>query len=194
MAGASRTELNSLMELPTATDPVLADRPEAFRRVCAALEALGHPHAPRWLEVAARTSQEAADALGVGVGQIAKSVIFRRRSDEAAVLVITAGDRRVDEKKVASLVGAVGRADAEFVKVRTGFSIGGVAPLAHVLAPVALIDCSLFRFEEIWAAAGHPNAVFRSSPLQLRSLAGAAPVADVAAGDLADELRIFLSR
>ena len=153
-------------------------RPEGFRRVATALAERGHPHAPVWLEVSARTSQEAADALGVLVGQIAKSVIFRRREDEAAVLVITSGDRRVDEKKVAAQVGALGRADAEFVKARTGFTIGGVAPLAHASPPVTLIDRELFRFDEIWAAAGHPNGVFRLSPQQLEALTGA-PVCDV---------------
>ncbi len=154
------------------------ERPEGFRRVADALAARGHPHAPRWLEAAARTSQEAADALGVQVGQIAKSVIFRRRADDAAVLVVTSGDRRVDERKVAALVGAIGRADAEFVKRSTGFSIGGVAPLAHSGAPLTLIDRELFRFGEIWAAAGHPNGVFRLSPAQLEALTGAA-LADV---------------
>jgi len=154
------------------------ERPEGFRRVASALAERGHPHAPVWLEVAARTSQEAADALGVVVGQIAKSVIFRRRADEVAVLVVTSGDRRVDEKKVAAEVGALGRADAEFVKARTGFTIGGVAPLAHATPPVTLIDRELFRFDEIWAAAGHPNGVFRLSPAQLEALTGA-PVRDV---------------
>ena len=153
-------------------------RPEGFQRVAAALAAAGHPHAPLWLEVAARTSQEAADALGVVVGQIAKSVIFRRRADDHAVLVVTSGDRRVDEKKVAARVGPLGRADAEFVKARTGFSIGGVAPLAHLQPTVTLIDRELFRFGEIWAAAGHPNGVFRLSPDQLVALTGA-PVCDV---------------
>lgn len=171
----------------------MAGRPEAVLRVCAELERLGHPHPPRWLEVAVRTSQEAAEALGVEVGQIAKSVIFRRRSDQRAVLVITAGDRRVDEGKVASLVGAIGRADAEFVKARTGFSIGGVAPLAHTTAPSTLIDCSLYRFDDIWAAAGHPNAVFRLSPLQLQALARPAPVVDVIAGELPAQLHQFLA-
>ena len=156
----------------------LADRPEGFRRVSQALAERGHPHAPRWLEVAARTSQEAADALGVQVGQIAKSVIFRRKADDVAVLVVTSGDRRVDEKKVAAQVGALGRADADFVKARTGFTIGGVSPLAHATPPVTLIDRELFRFSEIWAAAGHPNGVFRLSPAQLEALTGA-PVADV---------------
>ncbi|GAP35835.1 YbaK/EbsC family protein [Piscinibacter sakaiensis] len=169
------------------TDADTADRPEGFRRVSAALAERGHPHAPRFLEVAARTSQEAADALGVQVGQIAKSVIFRRRRDDVPVLVVTSGDRRVDEKKVAALVapagvdggpGGLGRADADYVKTRTGFSIGGVAPLAHREPPVVLIDRELFRFDEVWAAAGHPNGVFRASPQDLVALTGA-PVADV---------------
>lgn len=154
------------------------ERPEGFRRVAAALAQRGHPHLPLWLDVAARTSQEAADALGVVVGQIAKSVIFRRKSDERAVLVVTSGDRRVDEKKVAAITGALGRADADFVKSRTGFSIGGVAPLAHAEPPVTLIDRELFRFGEIWAAAGHPNGVFKLAPSELEALTGA-PVADV---------------
>jgi prolyl-tRNA editing enzyme YbaK/EbsC (Cys-tRNA(Pro) deacylase) len=154
------------------------NRPEGFRRVSAALSERGHPHAPRWLDTAARTSQEAADQLGVAVGQIAKSVIFRRRADDAAVLVITSGDRRVDEALVSRHTGALGRADAAFVKASTGFSIGGVAPLAHLTETVTLIDRELFRFDQIWAAAGHPNGVFRLSPQQLVALTGA-PVADV---------------
>jgi len=152
--------------------------PEGFQRVSTALAERGHPHAPRWLEVAARTSQEAADALGVSLGQIAKSVIFRRKSDDAAVLVVTSGDKRVDEKRVAAHTGALGRADADFVKARTGFSIGGVAPLAHLQPALTLIDRELFRFSEIWAAAGHPNGVFLLSPDDLQRLTGA-PVADV---------------
>ena len=157
-----------------------AEFPEGFRRVCDALAARGHPHAPRWLDVAARTSQEAADALGIQLGQIAKSVIFRRKSDDNAVLVVTSGDKRVDEKKVAALAGPLGRADAEFVKSRTGFSIGGVSPVAHATPPFTLIDRELFRFSEIWAAAGHPNGVFRLSPDELQCLT-AAPVVDVVA-------------
>lgn len=159
--------------------------PEGFQRVAAALSAFGHPHLPVWLEVSARTSQEAADALGVVVGQIAKSVIFRRPADEAAgraetaVLVVTSGDRRVDEKRVAAITGKLARADAEFVKTATGFSIGGVAPLAHRTPVLTLIDRDLFRFEEIWAAAGHPNGVFKLAPADLVRLTGGAPVADV---------------
>jgi prolyl-tRNA editing enzyme YbaK/EbsC (Cys-tRNA(Pro) deacylase) len=152
--------------------------PEGVQRVARALQDKGHPHLPRMLEDAARTAQQAADALGIEVGQIAKSIIFRRKSDDVAVLVITSGDRRVDEKKVDALVGKTGRADAEFVKSRTGYAIGGVSPLAHVQPPVTLIDRELFRFDEIWAAAGHPHGVFKLRPQDLERLTGA-PVADV---------------
>jgi prolyl-tRNA editing enzyme YbaK/EbsC (Cys-tRNA(Pro) deacylase) len=156
--------------------------PEAVRRVMAALQAAGHLHAPIFLDAAARTAQQAADQLGVSLGQIAKSIVFRRQGDDAAVLVITSGDRRVDERKVAALVcgeGAkLGRADADFVKRTTGFSIGGVAPIAHMGSCVTLIDRELARFAEIWAAAGHPHAVFKLSPLDLQRLTGA-PAADV---------------
>jgi len=142
------------------------------------LQDQGHPHLPVMLDDAARTAQQAADALGIAVGQIAKSIIFRRKSDDAAVLVIASGDRRVDEKKVDALVGKTGRADAGFVKEKTGFSIGGVSPIAHAQPPVTLIDRELFRFEEIWAAAGHPHGVFKLRPRDLETLTGA-PVADV---------------
>jgi prolyl-tRNA editing enzyme YbaK/EbsC (Cys-tRNA(Pro) deacylase) len=152
--------------------------PEGVQRVARVLQERQHPHTPVMLSDAARTAQQAADALGVQVGQIAKSIIFRRKSDDAAVLVVTSGDRRVDEKKVDALVGKTGRADAEFVKSRTGYSIGGVAPVGHAQAPVTLIDRELFRFEEIWAAAGHPHGVFKLRPQDLERLTGA-PVADV---------------
>ena len=173
MAGAPARSRRSQFIMNTVTFP------ESVQRVVTALHAAGHPHAPVMLDDAARTAQQAADALGVQVGQIAKSIIFRRQSDDAAVLVITSGDRRVDEKKVDALVGKTGRADADFVKARTGFSIGGVSPLAHATPPVVLIDRELFRFDEIWAAADHPHAVFRLRPQDLARLTGNAPVADV---------------
>ena len=156
--------------------------PEPVQRVMGVLQARAHPHAAVMLDGAARTAQQAADQLGVAVGQIAKSIIFRRKSDDVAVLVVTSGDRRVDEHRVAALVCSgevkLGRADAEFVKSRTGFSIGGVAPIAHLHDSVTLIDRDLFRFGEIWAAAGHPHAVFKLTPAQLQALTDA-PVADV---------------
>ena len=156
----------------------LSSLPEGVQRVAAYLQSHEHPHAPRMLDDAARTAQQAADALGIALGQIAKSIIFRRVQDDAAVLVITSGDKRVDESRVAAIVGELGRADASFVKTKTGFSIGGVAPVAHASTGVVLIDRELFRFSEIWAAAGHPHAVFALTPDQLERMTGA-PVAEV---------------
>ena len=156
----------------------MTELPEGVQRVAAALQEKNHPHGPVMLDGAARTAQQAADALGVAVGQIAKSIIFKRVADEAAVLVVTSGDRRVDEAKVAALVGPLARANAAFVKERTGFSIGGVSPVAHAMPGVTLIDRELFRFEQVWAAAGHPHGVFQLHPQDLVALTGA-PVADV---------------
>ncbi|MGC3993761.1 MAG: YbaK/EbsC family protein [Propionicimonas sp.] len=152
--------------------------PDGARRVAEKLAKLGHPHEVVLLPVTGRTAADAATALGVELGQIAKSIVFRRKSDDAAVLVVTSGDLRVDEKKVAALVGTLGRADADFVKASTGFSIGGVSPVGHTTPPVILVDRELFRFDQIWAAAGHPYAVFPLSPDELVALTGA-PVADV---------------
>lgn len=159
--------------------------PDGVQRVAAELARLGHTETPVMLDDAARTAQQAADALGVALGQIAKSIIFRRKPDGVAVLVVASGDRRVDEAKVAALVCTpgeggtqLGRANAEFVKATTGFSIGGVSPLAHATPPVTLIDRELFRFDQVWAAAGHPHAVFALSPQHLADWTGA-PVADV---------------
>ncbi len=162
MAGVSETEI-----------------PAGARRVTEFLAEAGHPHEVVMLPVTGRTAADAAAALGVELGQIAKSIVFRRKADDAAVLVVTSGDLRVDEKKVSALVGKVGRADADFVKAATGFSIGGVSPIAHTTAPVMLIDQELFRFNQIWAASGHPYAVFPLSPDELVALTGA-PVAEVA--------------
>ncbi len=162
----------------TASKPL----PEGVQRVAQVLRDKGHPHAPVMLSDAARTAQQAADVLGIQLGQIAKSIIFKRKPDAAAVLVITSGDRRVDEKKVQALVcldgQKLGRADADFVKASTGFSIGGVSPVGHAVPPVTLIDRDLLRFDEIWAAAGHPHGVFKLHPAHLAHLTGA-PVADV---------------
>ena len=109
--------------------------PEGVQRVARALQDANHPHTPLMLDGAARTALEAADGLGVQLGQIAKSVIFKRKQDGVAVLVVTSGDRRVDEKKVSALVGKIGRADADFVKAQTGFAIGGVSPVATCSRP-----------------------------------------------------------
>ena len=152
--------------------------PDGVQRVAAVLAERGHPSLPVMLDDAARTAQQAADALGVALGQIAKSIVFKRKPDEAVVLVIASGDQRVDEKKVQALVCAagqkLGRADADFVKAKTGFTIGGVSPVGHLTPPVTLLDQRLLRFEAVWAAAGHPHAVFALQPHDLIALTGAA--------------------
>jgi len=138
--------------------------PASIQRVADALAALGHAQQPVLLDAAARTAQQAADALGVALGQIAKSIVFRHVGSGRAVLVVCAGDRRVDERAVTAQVGELARADAAFVRATTGFAIGGVSPVGHAQPPIALLDDSLWRFDRIWAAAGHPHAVFALQP------------------------------
>ena len=159
--------------------------PAGVQRVAAVLLAAGHGLPPVMLDNAAHTAQQAAHALGVAVGQIAKSIVFRRKADNVAIVVVTSGDQRVDESKLEALSWVcpdgrrLGRADAAFVKAKTGFSIGGVSPLAHATPAVIVMDASLLRFDTIWAAAGHPQAVFQLSPFDLQRLTGAAAI-DVA--------------
>ena len=159
--------------------------PEGVQRVAAVLRSHGHANAPVMLETAARTAQQAADALGVQLGQIAKSIIFKRVADEVAVLVITSGDRRVDQKKVETQTGPLARADASFVKAKTGFSIGGVSPVGHATPCITLLDEDLFRFDTVWAAAGHPHAVFEVSPQALSDMVDTIE-SDVVQAPLAD--------
>jgi prolyl-tRNA editing enzyme YbaK/EbsC (Cys-tRNA(Pro) deacylase) len=109
-----------------------------------------------------RSAADAAAAIGCTVGQIAKSLIFKTKMSERPILVIASGVNRVDEKKITALVGEkISKADANFVRARTGFAIGGVPPIGHTEKNITLIDEDLLAFDEIWAAAGTPNAVFR---------------------------------
>lgn len=143
------------------------------RRVQETLAALGLGHEIVDLGLSARTAADAAGAVGCRVDQIAKSLVFRLRESGRALLVVTSGAHRVDEARVAALVGeALDRADAEFVRVETGFAIGGVAPIGHLQPVMTLIDEHLLAFEEIWAAAGHPNTVFRLRPADLLTMTG----------------------
>ncbi len=120
-----------------------------------------------------RTADDAAAAIGCTVAQIAKSMIFRTCATDRSILVVVSGVNRVEEKKVVSIVGEdIGLADAAFVRERTGYSIGGVAPIGHVVAPTVLLDEDLSKHKEIWAAAGTPNAVFKLTPDQLQALTG----------------------
>ncbi len=115
-----------------------------------------------------RTSQEAAQAVGCQVGQIAKSIIFRAIPSQRPILVIASGSNRVNEQVIALLVGEeIGKADADFVRLHTGFVIGGVPPLGHAEQLQTFIDRDLLQYPEIWAAAGTPHAVFRLSPDEL---------------------------
>ena len=115
-----------------------------------------------------RTSAEAAQAVGCLVGQIAKSLIFKTCETQRPILVIASGANRVDELKIGARLGEpIGKADAEFVRSRTGFVIGGVPPIGHIEAIKTFIDEDLLAFEQIWAAAGTPHAVFPLKPADL---------------------------
>lgn len=120
-----------------------------------------------------RTSAEAAAAIGCTVAQIAKTLVFRARDSGQPVLVIASGGNRVDEAKVAALLGErITRPDAAFVRDATGYAIGGVPPVAHATPITTLIDADLLDLAPIWAAAGTPFAVFRLSANELVSLSG----------------------
>jgi prolyl-tRNA editing enzyme YbaK/EbsC (Cys-tRNA(Pro) deacylase) len=147
--------------------------PASAQRVQDALAAAGIDSRVIALTVAARTSAQAADALGVDVGQIAKSLVFRATRSGRPVLVIAAGDRRVDEARVAALLGEpIERASPEFVRENAGFAIGGVAPVAHPAQMVTFVDASLRRFPVLWAAGGTPHCVFPIDPVGLVRVSG----------------------
>jgi len=147
--------------------------PASAQRVQDALAAAGTDARVIELPVAARTSQQAADALGIEVGQIAKSLIFRAVPSGRAVLVIAAGDRRVDEARISALLGeSIERATPDFVREHSSFAIGGVAPLAHARPMTTFIDASLRRFGVVWAAGGTPHCVFPIAPAELVRVSG----------------------
>lgn len=147
--------------------------PASAQRVQDALTAAGTDARVIELPVAARTSQQAADALGIEVGQIAKSLIFRAVPSGRAVLVIAAGDRRVDEARISALLGeSIERATPDFVREHSSFAIGGVAPLAHARPMTTFIGASLRRFGVVWAAGGTPHCVFPIAPAELVRVSG----------------------
>lgn len=153
----------------------------AVLRVREALRQLGSAAEPVQLEGTARSAAEAASAIGCSVAQIAKSLVFRA-ADGSAVLVVASGANRVAEAKVAAALGqAIGKADAEFVRQATGFAIGGVPPVGHATALRVFLDADLRRLDPIWAAAGHPHAVFRTTAAELERLTGGR-VIELAAG------------
>lgn len=141
------------------------------RRVQECLNARGVELAVREFPASTRTAADAAAAVGCEVGQIAKSLVFKGKKSGEAVLIVASGANRVDEKRVAALLGEkIGKADAEFVRQETGYAIGGVPPVGHIKPLRTIMDEDLLQYEEIWAAAGTPHAVFRLTPAQLREL------------------------
>jgi Cys-tRNA(Pro) deacylase len=137
------------------------------QRVADALAAAGVATEVVEYDVPARTSADAARVLGCEVGQIAKSLVFRTASGRP-VLVIASGAQRVDERKVAALVGeAVGKADAAFVREVTGYVIGGIPPLAHRAPMAVFVDAGLLRYDRVFAAGGTPHAMFPIGPADL---------------------------
>ncbi len=141
-------------------------------RVRAALLAASHPDTIMPAPAGARTAAEAAAAVGCSVAQIVKSLIFRL--GEKPLLVLVSGANRVDPARLAALFPGheIGRADAAFVRAATGFAIGGVAPLGHLVRPETVIDADLMALDPLWAAAGAPDQVFRTSAAALARLTG----------------------
>jgi prolyl-tRNA editing enzyme YbaK/EbsC (Cys-tRNA(Pro) deacylase) len=130
------------------------------------------------LEVPVKTAQQAADAVGCSVAQIAKSLVFTSESGKP-VLVIAAGINRVNESRVAEIIGeSISRATPDFVRSITGFAIGGIPPVGHAVQPVVVIDQDLLEHASIWAAAGHPNSLFELDPRDLERMTGGV-VADI---------------
>jgi prolyl-tRNA editing enzyme YbaK/EbsC (Cys-tRNA(Pro) deacylase) len=151
---------------PPAGDAAVAEHP-AVARVRAALATAGATGKVVVLGEHARTAAAAAEQLGVAVAQIANSLVFAvpdpaAPGERRPLLVLTSGAHRVDTAKVAALIGAprLDRADPDFVRERTGFVIGGVAPVGHPAALQTLVDVALAEHEQVWAAAGHARTVF----------------------------------
>jgi prolyl-tRNA editing enzyme YbaK/EbsC (Cys-tRNA(Pro) deacylase) len=149
----------------------------SVQRVSAKLKELGVNGEVHVLSDSARTAQEAADALGILVGQVASSIVFKL-DDESPLLVITSGRHRVDTKIVAEKLGVakLHRVDADYVKEKSGFSIGGVSPVGWVNPATILIDEALNDYEVVWAAAGHPHSVYPTTYAELIKCTGAKPM------------------
>jgi prolyl-tRNA editing enzyme YbaK/EbsC (Cys-tRNA(Pro) deacylase) len=143
------------------------------RKVQEALNALGMTLEVVELPASTRTAVEAAQAIGCQVGQIVKSLVFKAKRSERPILVIASGQNRVDERRIEALIGEpLGKADADFVRQRTGFVIGGVPPVGLQERLETFIDQDLSLYQEIWAAAGTPHAVFRLTPEDLLKMTG----------------------
>lgn len=147
---------------------------KSLTRVRRALEAAGMRVDIREMPGETRTAAQAADAAGCALDQIAKSIILRGQDSGAALLFLTAGGNRVDDRKASAMAGEpLGKADAALIRAQTGFAIGGVAPVGHLNPIRAWIDPRLLEFREVWAAAGTPRHIFPIAPDDLQRLSGA---------------------
>lgn len=135
------------------------------------LHALGMTCTVVELPATTRSAKEAAQAIGCQVGQIVKSLVFRGQNSDTRILALVSGVNRVNEKTLSTLAAEpIQKADADFVREQTGFAIGGVPPVGHRETFVTFIDEDLFQYQEIWAAAGTPHAVFQLTPDELKQI------------------------
>ncbi|SLN43975.1 Cys-tRNA(Pro)/Cys-tRNA(Cys) deacylase YbaK [Aquimixticola soesokkakensis] len=147
---------------------------KSLKRVIAALDGAKVASRPIEMSGETRTAAQAAQEAGCCLDQIAKSILFRGATSDKAVLFVTAGGNRVDPAKAAQVAGEpLERADIKWVRSVTGFAIGGVAPIGHLVPPVIFFDPKLLGFDEIWAAAGTPRHIFAISPQDLLSISSA---------------------
>ncbi|MFN3664258.1 YbaK/EbsC family protein [Yoonia sp.] len=147
---------------------------KSLTRVTRALADHGLQITPLEMGDQTRTAQQAADAVGCALDQIAKSVIFAGLTSGTAILFITAGGNQVDTAKASTVAGeALGKADAALIRAQTGFAIGGVAPIGHLTKVTAFFDPRLLAFDEIWAAAGTPRHIFPIAPEVILQISGA---------------------
>ena len=120
-----------------------------------------------------RTAVEAAQAVGCDVAQIVKSLVFRGKDSDRPILIAASGANRVRESKVVACIGEpIAKADADYVRERTGYAIGGIPPIGHTEPLLTLLDADLMRYQEVWAAAGTPHAVFCLTPQELVRITG----------------------
>jgi prolyl-tRNA editing enzyme YbaK/EbsC (Cys-tRNA(Pro) deacylase) len=143
------------------------------RKVQEALEMRGFSSNVVELPDSTRTAREAAQAIGCRVEQIVKSLVFKGQRTNRPILVVASGTNRVNEQRLSELAGEpIEKADADFVRERTGFVVGGVPPIGHAEHLETFIDADLLRYGELWAAAGTPHAVFRLTPAELEAMTG----------------------
>lgn len=147
---------------------------KSLKRVKADLERLGIPLEIQEMPDTTRSAADAANAAGCGVDQIVKSIVFRGETSDSVYLFLTAGSNQVDPTQSAALAGEpLGKANAAFIRAKTGFAIGGVSPFGHLTPPRIFLDRSLLTHDHVWAAAGTPRHVFEIAPERLAAASGA---------------------